>query len=179
VFYNRRQKANGVLGFRLHISILTHKSPPPPTVTIAEVALGKPYNATCDTYSFSILLWEMLALNTPYAIYTIAALRERVYVGEEKRPSLNGNNWSNSLKDLFEKSWTSDHKKRLAMADVEDRLREECVNIRCGNDAGLEHERRRSTFVFLPGKGGGEKLLGSKHSMFLGSSFGSRFTMDV
>ena len=42
-----------------------------------EVANGKPYNATCDSYSFSILLWQILSMKAPYELYTPTALREK------------------------------------------------------------------------------------------------------
>jgi serine/threonine protein kinase len=37
-----------------------------PRYMAPEVANAKPYNATCDSYSFAILLWEMVSLQVPY-----------------------------------------------------------------------------------------------------------------
>ena len=37
-----------------------------PRYMAPEVALGEPYNETCDVYSFAILFWQLLSLEQPY-----------------------------------------------------------------------------------------------------------------
>ena len=112
-----------------------------------EVALGKPYNAKCDTYSFSVLLWEMLALKTPYECYTLKLLKERVFSSMEKRP-LVPPQWPASLHTLLQKGWTSNIVDRYSMMQVETVLRKELEARYDMNDDCLRHDRRRSTFVF-------------------------------
>ena len=38
-----------------------------------EVALRKPYNLPCDTYSFGLLLFEIIALKPPYSIENVVS----------------------------------------------------------------------------------------------------------
>lgn len=112
-----------------------------------EVASGKPYNERCDSYSFAILLWEIMALATPYEMYTPKSLREKVYNGPHQRPKIE-ESWSNAIKTCLKRSWAGDLHTRTSMAQVRSVLRTECIRVRGGDDAGLEHNRRRSTFVF-------------------------------
>lgn len=115
-----------------------------------EVALGKAYNATCDSYSFSILVWQMLALKQPFEMYTIKMLKERVYGKEQKRPFV-PESWSLSVRRLLESGWSAEIHERLTMEDMEKSLRKECVKARGGDDSGLEHKRRRSTHIYTKG----------------------------
>ena len=114
-----------------------------------EVANGQPYNETCDVYCFAILLWEMLALKRPYQLYTPKSMRENVYNGPHKRPQVD-QSWPNAVKICLKRSWDPDLHQRNSMAQVTTILKRECVAIRNGDDSGLEHNRRRSTFVFRP-----------------------------
>jgi serine/threonine protein kinase len=112
-----------------------------------EVANGKPYTATCDSYSFAILLWQMLSLKVPFELYTPKLLREKVYNGLHKRPPID-ETWAQSIKICLKRSWTEDFKVRNTMSQIATILRTECVRARAGDDSGLDHYHRRSTFVF-------------------------------
>ena len=113
-----------------------------------EVAKGEPYNETCDCYSFAILLWEMLALHNAFECYTPSMLRERVYDNEiARRPRIDPD-WDPSIRQLLETTWSPTWQKRYSMKEITKELRNECVRIRGGDESGLEHMRRRSTFVF-------------------------------
>lgn len=118
-----------------------------PRYMAPEVALGKPYNGTCDTYAFCLLLWQMLALETPFEVYTMKMLKERVWGSMEKRPLIN-ETWSTKIKLLLKRGWANDISSRFEMAQVEEILKKECIRVRDGETDGLEHQRRRSTFVF-------------------------------
>jgi hypothetical protein len=109
--------------------------------------LGKPYCCACDVYSFAILFWEMMALKVPYECYTIKKLKERAWSDIEKRPLVD-ESWPVPIKLLLKKSWSNDWTNRFTMNQVEEILRKECVRMRDGDSTGLEHQRRRSTFVF-------------------------------
>ena len=112
-----------------------------------EVANGKPYNKTCDCYSFAILLWQILALKVPYELYTPKSLREKVYNGAHKRPPVD-EKWPRTLRICLKRSWDADLHKRNSMEQICEILRKECVRVRDGDESGLEHQQRRSTFVF-------------------------------
>jgi len=118
-----------------------------------EVGRSEPYNEKCDVYSFAVLLWEMLALKVPYELYTPKSIRERVYAGPAKRPPID-DAWSNAMKILLKRSWEHDLHQRNTMPQVYAVLRKEAARARDGDDSGLEHVRRRSTFVFRPTKKG-------------------------
>jgi serine/threonine protein kinase len=122
-----------------------------PRYMAPEVANANPYNATADCYSFSILLWQIISLQTPYELYTPKSLREKVYNGAHKRPPVN-EEWSVQVKLLLRRGWTQDLHDRITMDAMVTILRKECVCARHGDDSGLEHNRRRSTFVFRPNR---------------------------
>ena len=129
------------------LSLLFHTAGSPRYMA-PEVGLEQPYNGTCDSYSFAIMLWEMLALHAPYELYTIRNLKTKVWQGG-KRPGLK-EEWPVSLKLLLKHSWDESIADRLSMEQVEENLRKEAARCRGGDEAGFEHQRRRSTFVFRP-----------------------------
>lgn len=82
------------------------------------------------------------------------SLKSRVWSGEEKRPFIQ-KSWPLSVKLLLRKGWSSDAQERPDFTQIYDILKKECVRVRNGNDEGLEHYRRRSTFVFRGNKNTG------------------------
>ena len=115
-----------------------------------EVALEQPYNASCDTYSFCILLWEMLALRTPFDSYTMKAFRSKVWSDKVRKRPIVDPSWSKELQSLFEYGWCQEIQHRTPMSGVSRILRQEVISCRPdGNTTGidLEHKRRRSTHV--------------------------------
>ena len=115
-----------------------------------EVALGKPYDGGCDVYSFALVLWQMLSLKVPYDGHDLESLKKKVWSGPERRPDLKKYPWSTRIKELLRQSWTSDVQQRLSMEYVHQTLKVECVRHRNGDETGLCHNRRRSTFVYRP-----------------------------
>jgi serine/threonine protein kinase len=77
-----------------------------PRYMAPEVALNQPYNGASDTYSFMILLWELLALKTPFEMYTSKAVREKVWKHPHKRPPIDKVAWPQTLKLLMQKGWS-------------------------------------------------------------------------
>ena len=112
-----------------------------------EVGLEKPYNATCDVYSFAVMFWQMLSTRTPFELYTIKSLKAKVWAGENKRPPV-PDEVSVPIKTLIRRAWAADPNERPTMSNIYQILRKECVRVRHGDASGLEHARRRSTFVF-------------------------------
>lgn len=82
-----------------------------------EVALGKPYNELVDVYSFSVLLWEMLEVETPFSEYhTMAKFRSKVVKGRT-RPICNPS-WPLPVQILLHGGWSPDISSRPPMKTV-------------------------------------------------------------
>jgi len=93
-----------------------------PRYMAPEVALGKPYNELCDVYSFSLLLWELLALQKPFQHLSPASMRECVWESSSlsfyeapERPRIHRSTWPIVLQDLLERSWSPCLKERPNM----------------------------------------------------------------
>lgn len=119
---------------------------------LVEVGLEKPYNSKCDVYSFGILFWQMYATKTPFELYGMKSLKSRVWEGEHKRPFIK-ESWPVPIKSLMRRAWAADPKERPSFMQISKILKNECVRVRNGDDSGLEHSRRRSTFVFRGARG--------------------------
>jgi hypothetical protein len=111
-----------------------------------------PYNAKCDTYSFAILFWQMYSAKIPFELYTVRSLKEKVWCANGKRPFVE-ESWPVPIKTLLRRSWSGNASERPTMQQVYHILRTECVRCRDGDDSGLEHQRRRSTFVYRGARG--------------------------
>lgn len=115
-----------------------------------EVALDQPYNESSDSYSFSMLLWEILALKTPFELYTMKSFQARVWQAPYKRPPLDPS-WPNTLCLLISRGWSPQLVDRQPMNVVAESLRKEV--IQCLDDVDDEWglhvgAERRSTHVF-------------------------------
>ena len=93
---------------------------------IAEVFLGKPYNETADTFSFCILCWQILAMDTPYDGFTVKMFETKVLKGGA-RPKPNAA-WGQTLCNLLRDGFV-DNPKRPSMADTCEILRDEINNL--------------------------------------------------
>ena len=93
-------------------------------------------------------------MKRPYELYTPKSMRAKVYNGVHKRPPID-DSWHNSIKICLKRSWDKDLHRRNTMTQIKNILRKECVSIRNGDETGLEHSRRRSTFVFRPSAANG------------------------
>ena len=124
-----------------------------PRYMAPEIANSQPYNATCDCYSFALLLWEMLALKTPFGKdLTFAKLHLQVWTHPHERPALLDykNIWPEDIHGLLEDAWTEEVEKRISMDEISETLRVQVVKGLNGDGSTLEHARRRSTHVFRP-----------------------------
>lgn len=101
-----------------------------------EVVLGKPYNAGCDVYAFSLILWELVTLaGKPLGQYSGAdALRQAVCVRGE-RPSFDDVS-SDNLKEALAFGWHDDLCRRWTMRQMQRALQLEC----CQDDSSIETE---------------------------------------
>ena len=76
-----------------------------------EVALKQPYNAKCDVFSFSMMLYEMVTLEYLYPEYSIDDYYTNVCVNNQ-RPSLTSENWTTTIpaivKHVITEGWSVD-----------------------------------------------------------------------
>lgn len=86
------------------------------------MALGKTYNETADTYSFSILCWQMFAIETPFEGYSLKMFEKSVIKGGV-RPKIN-EKWGKELVSFLGASFV-DNPNRPSMLDVCEMLRDE------------------------------------------------------
>ena len=94
-----------------------------PRYMAPEVALGKPYNERCDVYSFCILVWQILSLETPFNGFTMNMFLKRV-VESGVRPKTDPTWPSTIMSKVLEQGW-GDQYKRQSMSEVNESLREE------------------------------------------------------
>eukprot|EP00429_Kryptoperidinium_foliaceum_P043547 CAMPEP_0176120198 /NCGR_PEP_ID=MMETSP0120_2-20121206/60457_1 /TAXON_ID=160619 /ORGANISM="Kryptoperidinium foliaceum, Strain CCMP 1326" /LENGTH=435 /DNA_ID=CAMNT_0017454647 /DNA_START=76 /DNA_END=1383 /DNA_ORIENTATION=+ len=85
-----------------------------------EVALDRPYNNTVDVYSFGILLWEMCALEKPFAGFNCNRhMREVVIAGDRpKMDSAHTAHWPIDLQWIMNSSWSSDPASRPSFETI-------------------------------------------------------------
>jgi len=96
-----------------------------PRYMAPEVFLGKPYNETADVYSFSILFWQMLALETPFDGFTMNMFKKKICILEGGvRPSCEKRSWSDELKALLRSGW-GPMGNRPSMSEYTNMLRDE------------------------------------------------------
>ena len=91
-----------------------------PRYMAPEVFLGKRYNESVDVYSFSILMWQILKLQTPFEGYTMNLLKKKVIDGGT-RPKCDPK-WSPQIRALLQNGWGAP-KNRPAMDEVIEVLR--------------------------------------------------------
>merc|ERR1712137_416939 len=76
--------------------------------------------------------------------------KESVVKGGD-RPAVDST-WPEGVQKLLHSAWDTDMFKRPSMKEIQMSLRREIAILRDGDTSGLEHKRRRSTFVLeLPG----------------------------
>jgi len=110
-----------------------------------EVARSDPYNLSADVYGFGLLLWQICSLQLPFDGMNRQDHSELVVYGNE-RPQVDPS-WSTPLRILMKRSWEQDPLIRPTMDSIYKILRREICALRDGDDSGLEHTQRRSTFV--------------------------------
>eukprot|EP00538_Stauroneis_constricta_P006707 CAMPEP_0119556492 /NCGR_PEP_ID=MMETSP1352-20130426/8424_1 /TAXON_ID=265584 /ORGANISM="Stauroneis constricta, Strain CCMP1120" /LENGTH=413 /DNA_ID=CAMNT_0007603455 /DNA_START=244 /DNA_END=1485 /DNA_ORIENTATION=+ len=91
-----------------------------------EVAKGKNYNETADSFSFAILFWQLATLKTPYEGYTVSMFEKKVIHGGH-RPAVNINtvNKSANIMKLLQDCFVKEGTQRPSMEDHCEILRSE------------------------------------------------------
>jgi len=110
-----------------------------------EVARYRPYNLSADVYSYSILLWEICKLKQAFEGYTFERHYTEVLVNGE-RPLCGKNNWPPALIQLINRGWAEKFSERPSFDEFVNTLKEIVAEFRGGDETGLEHSKRRSTF---------------------------------
>ena len=103
--------ATGLLAHRTRVGTLDHCAP--------EILDGKPYDRSCDVYSFAICLWSLFSRMPLYLNYTMFDIITRVTSGQ--RPSLDPIP-SPSLASLIQECWNQDPALRPSFNQIVTRL---------------------------------------------------------
>lgn len=85
-----------------------------------EVLSGKLYGLPADTFSFSLLLWQMLHQETPFMNFN-ARQHRRGLLMWKTRPKIS-KKIPSAVKNILKKGWEHKPKKRLRMKEIERRL---------------------------------------------------------
>lgn len=81
-----------------------------------EVATAKPYNESADVYSFSHILYQILALRKPYEPYSKHEHRVKVARGGERPPI--DSRWPRGIQRLLERAWSVNIAERPTITEV-------------------------------------------------------------
>ena len=88
-----------------------------------EVALGQPYNLSADIYSFSILFWELVALEKAFGKLSQEEHRETV-IKKNERPALK-RDWRPAIHYILQNCWTRNPRERTSAKDLYMQLKEQ------------------------------------------------------
>ena len=92
-----------------------------------ENAKGDPYGLTTDVYSWAMIMWFVLALEPPFALYTESMIMERV-CDRGYRPKL-FSSWSPRMSKLIGRSWHENPRKRPSFAKISEEIRKEIEEV--------------------------------------------------
>jgi len=76
----------------------------------------KPYNFKADVYSFTIVFWEMMALDKPYGGFDADTVREAVAIKGDRPPLFDY--WPESITKIFKRGWAKKIEHRPTMNEM-------------------------------------------------------------
>lgn len=82
-----------------------------------EVIQSLPYGTPADVYSFSIVLWEMLSLKTPFKNETRESHSRKICENHNHRPKIKSQ-WPHVLQQLLYECWSADASKRPSFNSI-------------------------------------------------------------
>jgi serine/threonine protein kinase len=88
-----------------------------------EVALGQPYNLSADIYSFSILFWELVALEKAFGKLSQEEHREKV-IKKNDRPPLK-RDWKPAIQQILQNCWKRNPMERTNATELCKQLKEQ------------------------------------------------------
>jgi len=113
-----------------------------------EVGLRQPYNLKADVYSWSMLMWYIMALEPPLGLYTPNMFIQNVFqLGN--RPALK-DSWPAKLKDLMTCCWSEHIQERPDFTCIMDVLREQVCAVDPQTTAFLEGEMPSGSTLPIP-----------------------------
>jgi serine/threonine protein kinase len=92
-----------------------------------EVGLRKPYNLKADVYSWSMLMWYIMALEPPMGMYTPTMFMDRVF-RKGVRPMVNCK-WPEKLGELMKACWSETIDERPSFQTIMISLRREAQDL--------------------------------------------------
>ena len=90
-----------------------------------EVALNEAYGLSADMYSFSVLLWEVLALDKAYGNMSAEDHKQKVLRGSRRLPL----KWAPGLNDIMSSCWDRSPFKRPPASKAKELLRCEIQDL--------------------------------------------------
>mmetsp|Transcript_3002 Transcript_3002/g.4122 ORF Transcript_3002/g.4122 Transcript_3002/m.4122 type:complete len:126 (-) Transcript_3002:404-781(-) len=119
-----------------------------------EVAKSLPYGLSADVYSFGVLFWSIIAMDTPYAAYSCKMHEERV-VTKGYRPACD-KSWPEVWSNLMKKSWSPTPADRPSFKEIVTALNNECELLTpsdgSSKDDRLDSSRRSTRDILLSKK---------------------------
>lgn len=91
-----------------------------------EVGTGKPYGLSADVYSWSMLMWFILALEPPFGLYTENMIMDRSWV-KGYRPVV-FRRWTKNIQSLVRNSWEHNASARPSFTEITLGLKQELMN---------------------------------------------------
>lgn len=113
-----------------------------------EVLDGKPYNRTCDVYSFGICLWEIYCCDMPYPDLSFADVSSAV-VRQNLRPEM-PRCCPSAMANIMRKCWDANPNKRPEMDEVVKML--EALDTSKGGGM-IPDDQASGCFCFAPSRG--------------------------
>lgn len=92
-----------------------------------EVGLHMPYNLKADVYSWSMLMWYIMALEPPFGFYSPRMFQDKVH-RKGYRPATK-EKWPQDLTKLLKQCWSSKIEDRPDFTTIKDVLRKELVLV--------------------------------------------------
>lgn len=88
---------------------------------------GYPYGLSTDVYSWAMIMWFVMALEPPFALYTEPMIEERV-CKRAYRPKL-FKSWTPRVSKLISRSWSENPKDRPTFSKIVEELEEELAEV--------------------------------------------------